>query len=120
MEIEEAIRESVRDKIKDLKQEMVRTIAKNIFNELIAEFFFKFQNKESYLRTKHAIMDDVFKVCDMANEKKLEIMEQIEIRPDSKFASYLRADIYKIVKDEMEKLERDLSLMAQTEKSEEK
>ena len=117
MEIEEAIRESVRDKIKDLKQEMVITIAKNIFNELIAEFFFKFQNKESYLKTKHAIMDDVFKVCDMANEKKLEIMEQIEIKPDGKFAWCLKTDIYNIVKDEVEKLEHDLSLMAQTEKS---
>ena len=120
MEIEAVIRESVRDKIKDIKQEMVRTIAKNIFNELMAEFFFKFQNKESYLKTKHAIMDDVFKVCDMANEKKLEIMEQIEIKPDGKFAWCLKTDIYNIVKDEVEKLERDLSLMAQTEKSEEK
>tara|TARA_R100000697_G_scaffold118598_1_gene141496 strand:+ start:782 stop:1135 length:354 start_codon:yes stop_codon:yes gene_type:complete len=117
MEIEAVIRESVRDKIKDIKQEMVRTIAKNIFNELMAEFFFKFQNKESYLKTKHAIMDDVFKVCDMANEKKLEIMEQIEIKPDGKFAWCLKTDIYNIVKDEVEKLEHDLSLMAQTEKS---
>ena len=120
MEIETVIRSSVRVKINDIKQEMVRTIAKNIFNELMAEFFFKFQNKESYLKTKHAIMDDVFKVCDMANEKKLEIMEQIEIKPDSKFAWYLKTDIYNIVKDEVEKLERDLSLMAQTEESKEK
>ena len=120
MEIEAVIRESVRDKIKDLKQTMFRSIAINIHKELMAEFFFKFQNKESYVKTKHAIMDDVLKVCDMANEKKLEIMEQIEIKPDSKFAWYLKTDIYNIVKDEVEKLERDLSLMAQTEESKEK